>query len=62
MLDYSKTLLNKVSFDRRLFKKELNKAISWIKKEDRLTLQIWCLATYGHRYKDVIVESFSAMI
>ncbi|MFT4660207.1 MAG: hypothetical protein ACI8XB_000467 [Patiriisocius sp.] len=62
MLDYSKTLLNKVSFDRRLFKKELNKAISWIKKEDRLTLQIWCLATYGHMYKDVIVESFNAMI
>jgi len=62
MLDYSKTLLNKVSFDRRLFTKELKKSISWIKKEDRLTLQIWCLATYGHLYKDVIVESFNAMI
>ncbi len=62
MLDYSKKLLSKVSFDRQLFKKELKKSIAWIKKEERLTLQIWCLSTFGHLYKDVIVESFNSMI
>jgi len=62
MLDYSKNLLNKVSFDRKLFRKELKKAISWINKEERITLQVWCLATFGHLYKDVIAESFNSMI
>ena len=62
MLDYSKKLLSKVSFDRKLFKKELKKSIAWINKEERLTLQIWCLATFGHMYKDVIVESFNSMM
>jgi len=62
MLDYSKNLLKKVSFDRILFKKELKKAIGWINKDERMVFQVWCLATFGHQYKDVISESFNSMM
>ena len=58
MLDLSKQVLQKVSFDRRLFSKELVKAARWAGKQDRLLLKAWCLATFGHVYKDVILEVF----
>ena len=58
MLELSKKVLVKVSFDKRLFRKELRKAIRWVKKEERLALQAWCIVTYGHLYNEVIVESF----
>lgn len=62
MLEYSKSLLNKVSFNQILFKRELKKAIEWVNKEDRIALKVYCLATFGHLYKDVILESFGAMV
>ncbi|HCA83201.1 MAG: hypothetical protein ACK40M_00225 [Flavobacteriales bacterium] len=58
MLEFSKQVLQKVSFDRRLFEKELRKAIKWIKKEDVLVLKTWCVATFGHQYLDVILSAF----
>lgn len=62
MLELSKKVLDKVSFDRLLFRKELRKAINWVTKEERLALQAWCLVTYGHMYKDVIIESFNQVV
>ncbi|NNC82084.1 MAG: hypothetical protein HKN79_00765 [Flavobacteriales bacterium] len=62
MLELSKKVLDKVSFDRLLFRKELHKAIKWVTKEERLALQAWCLVTYGHMYKDVILESFNQVV
>lgn len=61
MFEMSKEILQKVSFDRTLFKKELMKSISWIKKDELTALKIWCLATFGHVYKDVIFEAFDSM-
>jgi len=58
MMEFSKQVLQKVSFDRRLFKKELIKARRWVGQHDQLVLKAWCLATFGHVYKDVIVEVF----
>jgi hypothetical protein len=58
MMEFSKQVLHKVSFDRLLFKKELTKACKWLGKSDQLVLQAWCMATFGHIYKDVIVEVF----
>ena len=40
MLEYSKTILQKVSFNRDLFKKELNKAIRFLKREEIVMLLI----------------------
>lgn len=58
MMEFSKQVLQKVSFDKLLFKKELIKARRWVGQQDQLVLKAWCLATFGHMYKDVIVEVF----
>lgn len=61
MFELSKQILEKVSFDRKLFKKELFKAIKWIKPDEALLLKAWCLATFGHLYKDVILDVFETV-
>ena len=58
MMEFSKQILQKVSFDRRLFKKELIKARRWLGQHDQLVLKAWCLATFGNEYKEVILEVF----
>ena len=58
MMEFSKQVLQKVSFDPRLFRKELSKARRWVGQGDQLVLKAWCLATFGHLYKDVILEVF----
>ncbi len=58
MLELSQQVLQKVSFDPRLFRKELVKAAQWVGDRDQLLLKAWCLATFGHMYKDVIMEVF----
>lgn len=61
MFEMCKQVLQKVSFDQLLFRKELSKAIKWLKKDEALILKAWCLATFGHVYKDVIMETFEAL-
>lgn len=58
MYEFSKQVLQKVSFDRSLFSKELKKAIKWVKKDELTLLKAWCLATFGHMYRDVIMDAF----
>ncbi|MDC6384759.1 hypothetical protein D2V93_01570 [Flagellimonas taeanensis] len=41
MLDYTKTILQKVSFDAKLFNKELKKAISRLLPSEIEELKIW---------------------
>lgn len=41
MLEYSKTVLKKVSFDAKLFCKELKKAISSLLPEEIEELKLW---------------------
>ena len=60
MMEFSKQVLQKVSFDKRLFKKELIKARRCVGQHDHLVLKAWCLATFGHVYNDVIVEAFQS--
>lgn len=59
-MEFSKQVLQKVSFDPRLFRKELIKARRWVGQSDQLVLKAWCLATFGHLYKDIIVEVFKS--
>ncbi len=58
MLEYSKEILLKVSFDKVLFTKELGKAIKWLKNDEQRVLMMWCLATFGAKYSDVIISMF----
>jgi hypothetical protein len=57
MLEFSKKVLSKVSFDKALFKRELEKSIRWLSKKEVIYLKIWVLATYG-QYKEIILEVF----
>jgi hypothetical protein len=58
MFELSKVILQRVSFDRHLFKKELRKALRWISRDDLHAFKAWCQAQFGHRYPDVLEETF----
>lgn len=58
MFELSKEVLQKVSFDKHLFKKELKKAIKWLKKEEVHLFKVWCMSTFGAIYKDEILTAF----
>jgi hypothetical protein len=50
MLDYVKTVLTNVSFDRKLFEKELRKAIRMLAPQEVVVLRDWCYARFSqHR-------------
>jgi hypothetical protein len=58
MLEMTKNVLLKVSFDKTLFRKELKKATKWLAKEEYLQLKVWCLASFA-MYSDVVTEVFN---
>lgn len=41
MLEYAKIILSKISFDKRLFRKEYRKAFRSLNAEERVTLRQW---------------------
>jgi len=55
MLELSKKILHKVSFDKQLFKKELKKSLYWLNKRDGNSLKIWCLSAFS-QYKSTIID------
>lgn len=58
MLQYTKTVLKKVSFDNELFIKELAKSVKWLNKEDISELKLWVIENYYHTHKDIINSTF----
>ena len=58
MFELSKNILEKVSFDKSLFRKELMKAMKWLKPDEKTLLKVWCLTTFGNQYRDVITEVY----
>jgi hypothetical protein len=59
MLKYTETVLEKVSFNKELFRKELEKSLKWLKKEEVIILKTWCVLNFGAIYMDVIKEVFN---
>lgn len=51
MLEYTKLILEKVSFDRRLFEKELKKAIRYLIEPELRELELWCMERFGLQYQ-----------
>jgi len=47
MLEYSKIILSKISFDKRLFKKEYKKAFRYLDNNDRMALKQWVRAEWS---------------
>jgi hypothetical protein len=58
MLRYTEIILQKVSFNKELFRKELKKSIKWLKKEEVVLLKAWVIVNFGNMYYDVINEVF----
>ena len=62
MLKFCQQILEKVSFDKILFQKELFKSIKWLSIDEAKILKIWCVATFGHLYMDVITQAFNHVV
>ena len=60
MLEYVKTILKKVSFDRKLFEKVLMKAINSLLAEEVEKLKDWCYRKFGKLHAPVLNRCFVA--
>jgi hypothetical protein len=58
MLNYVKKILTRVSFDARLFEKELMKAINMLIADEVQDLKNWCYANYGIQYGAILNRCF----
>lgn len=59
MLEYTKLVLKKVSFDSELFKKELSKSIEWLKENDLIKLHNWLIDNYINQHEEIINTVFA---
>jgi hypothetical protein len=59
MLSYVKQILTRVSFDAKLFEKELRKAIKMLIADELLELQRWCYANYRGNYEAILNRCFA---
>jgi hypothetical protein len=58
ILEYVKLILEKVSFDKVLFEKELKKGLKKLAKIEILELRKWCYDKFGSMYKAVLNKVF----
>jgi len=58
MLEYVKIILRKVSFDQKLFEKELKKAIASLIPDEILQLKQWCYKKFGEMYQAILDRCF----
>ncbi|MEQ8905379.1 hypothetical protein [Ekhidna sp.] len=59
MLEYFKTILSKVSFDKRLFEKELRKAIKALVPDEVYQLKEWCYRKFSKQYEPILAACFT---
>ena len=60
MLEYVKTILVKVSFDIRLFEKELRKAFKVLMKQELVLLRAWCYEKFSSAiYRRILRRVFA---
>lgn len=61
MLELTKKILRGVSFDAKLFQKELYKALNWIQDAEEIKrFQEWCIVEFGGVYPSIISKAFSS--
>ncbi len=58
MLKYAKVILAKVSFDARLFEKELRKALKTLVPVEIKELKKWCYEEFSHIYEPLLNRCF----
>lgn len=58
MLEQTKQVLTQVSFDSKLFFKELIKGIKALSGTEAIDLKLWCIDNFKHQYADEISYAF----
>jgi hypothetical protein len=58
MLKHEIILLEKISYDKNLFKKEIIKSFRWLKSYEIILLHNWLKKNYGKTHADVIQDVF----
>jgi hypothetical protein len=58
MLEYVKTVLMKVSFDKMLFEKELRKALNLLLPAEIQEFREWCYRKFSNNYEPVLNKYF----
>ncbi|MFQ3575703.1 MAG: hypothetical protein SNJ77_04635 [Cytophagales bacterium] len=58
MLNYIKLILDKVSFDKHLFEKELRKALKSLMPNEINQLKEWCVQKFGNDHSQIIHKCF----
>ena len=61
MLEYSKNVLSKVSFDKALFEKELIKAIKKLVEQELKALKKWCYKKFSNLYSPILDKHFQGV-
>lgn len=59
MLKYQMMIIEKVSFNRELFEKEIRKSMRMLSHNELEELRAWAFAKYGNRYSDVLRRTFA---
>ena len=62
LLDYAKLILQKVSFDKNLFEKELRKAIARLMPAELEDLREWCYDQFSRMHHLVLDRCFAAYL
>lgn len=59
--EYLKMILQKVSFDAKLFEKELKKGIQQLLPEEVKQLKAWCYEQFGKLYRRILKRCFATV-
>ena len=58
MLEHQKALLEQLSYDKALFRKEIIKSFRWLKSYEIIRLYEWLQRKYGNTHGEVIQDVF----
>ncbi len=58
MMEYVKVILLKVSFDKKLFEKELQKGLNLLIPSEVQDFKDWCYKTFSKSYEPVLNKHF----
>ncbi|HLU89094.1 MAG TPA: hypothetical protein VKZ51_04625 [Cyclobacteriaceae bacterium] len=58
MMEYVKVILLKVSFDQKLFEKELRKGLKMLVPSEVKEFEAWCYKTFSKGYEQVLNKHF----
>ncbi len=58
MLDHQKSILEQLSNDKELFRKEIIKSFKWLKSYEIIQLHKWLKEKYGKTHQEIIQEIF----